>query len=99
MRVHKLLAFMNKIFEIKDISYDLRGLNILFQPKCSKLTYGKNIQVLWCTYLELASYYIKNSTTIENKLLLKAVLSIHNVYCFILSIKSSGKDPNVNYNV
>ncbi len=33
--------FTNKIFEVKDITYDLRDSNILCQPKFNKITYGK----------------------------------------------------------
>ncbi len=32
--------FMNEIFKIKDISYDLIDSNIIFQPIFSKITYG-----------------------------------------------------------
>ncbi len=35
------LNFMNKIFQVKDITYDLRDSNILCQPKFNKITYGK----------------------------------------------------------
>ncbi len=35
-------TFMNQMFEVKTISYDLRNLNVLFQPKWQKVTYGKN---------------------------------------------------------
>ena len=34
--------FMNKMFEVKDIPYDLRDSNILCQPKFNKIIYGKN---------------------------------------------------------
>ncbi len=47
--------FINEMFEIKDISYDLRNSIILFQPKLSNITHGNIFQVLWRTYLELAS--------------------------------------------
>ncbi len=32
---------MNEMFEIKDISYDLRDSHILFQPTCWNTTYVK----------------------------------------------------------
>ncbi len=35
-------TFMNQMFEVKPISYDLRNSNVLFQPKWQKVTYGKN---------------------------------------------------------
>ncbi len=34
--------FMNKMFQVKDITYDLRDSNILCQPKFNKIKYGKN---------------------------------------------------------
>ncbi len=59
--------------EIQNISYDLRDSNVLFQPKCSKITYGKQTfkyygALIW----NLLPNDISNSTTIDNfKLLLK----------------------------
>ncbi len=35
-------TFMNQMFEVKSISYDLRNYNVLFQPKWQKVIYGKN---------------------------------------------------------
>ncbi len=35
-------TFINQMFEVKTISYDLRHSNVLFQPKWQKVTYGKN---------------------------------------------------------
>jgi hypothetical protein len=35
-------SFMNEMFEMKNLTYDLRDSNILFQPKFKKITYGKN---------------------------------------------------------
>ncbi len=32
---------MNKMFQVKYITYDLRESNILCQPKFNKITYGK----------------------------------------------------------
>ncbi len=32
---------MNKMFQVKDITYDLRDSNSLCQPKFNKITYGK----------------------------------------------------------
>ncbi len=34
--------FIDKMFRVKDITYDLRDSNILCQPKFNKITYGKN---------------------------------------------------------
>ncbi len=34
--------FMNKIFQVKDITYELRNSNNLCQPKFNKITYDKN---------------------------------------------------------
>ena len=34
-------VFMKDMFEVKEISYDLRDRNILHQPKFQKITYGK----------------------------------------------------------
>ncbi len=46
-------TFMNQMFEVKTISYDLRNYNVLFQPKWQKVTYGKNnIKKLWNSYME-----------------------------------------------
>ncbi len=33
--------FMNKMFQLKDITYDLRDSNIWCQAKFNKITYGK----------------------------------------------------------
>ncbi len=33
--------FMNKLFQVKDITYDLRDSNILYQPRFNKITYDK----------------------------------------------------------
>ncbi len=33
--------FMNKMFQMKDITNDLRDSNILCQPKFNKITFGK----------------------------------------------------------
>ena len=35
-------SFMNEMFEMKNLTYDLRDSHILFQPKFKKITYGKN---------------------------------------------------------
>ncbi len=35
--------FMNKMFQVKDLTYDLWHSNTLYQPKFNKITYGKNI--------------------------------------------------------
>ncbi len=33
--------FMNKMFQVKDINYDLRDSSILCQPKCNRINYCK----------------------------------------------------------
>jgi hypothetical protein len=35
-------AFMNEMFEVKNVSYDLRDSKILCQPKFNNITYGKS---------------------------------------------------------
>ncbi len=38
---------MNKIFQVKDITYDLRDSNIVCQPKFNNITYGrKNLAIM-----------------------------------------------------
>ncbi len=52
--------FMNKMFQVKDITYHLRDSNILCQPKFNKITYGKNdFELLWKTHLELITQQYK----------------------------------------
>ncbi len=76
---------MNQMFEIKNISYDLRDSNILFQTNRSKITYGKNTFKYYGAHIwNLLPNDIKNSTTIDNfKLLLKSweanKMSMYNV--------------------
>ncbi len=43
--------FMNKMFQVKDITYDLRDSNILCQPKFNKITYGKKTFSYYGTYI------------------------------------------------
>ncbi len=74
--------FMNEMFEIKDISYDLRNSNILFQPKFSKITYVKIIKYYGAHIWKLLPNDIKNSTTIDNfKLFIKNLGSITPPFC------------------
>ncbi len=43
--------FINKMFQVKDITYDLRDSNILFQPKFNKITYEKNTFSYYGTHI------------------------------------------------
>ncbi len=45
------LTFMNQMFEVKTISYDLRNSNVLFQPKWQKVTYLKNTYKYYGTHI------------------------------------------------
>ncbi len=42
---------MNKMFQVKDITYDLRDSNILCQPKFNKITYGKTTFSYYGTHI------------------------------------------------
>jgi hypothetical protein len=42
---------MNEMFQVKYVSYDLRGSNILHQPKFNKITYGKNTFKYYSTHI------------------------------------------------
>ncbi len=44
-------AFMNKMFDVKDVSYGLRDSQILIQPKFKKITYGKNTFKYYGTHI------------------------------------------------
>ncbi len=61
MPQHYLCPFMNQMFEVKTISYDLRNANVLFQPKWQKVTYGKkHFQKLWNSYMEFIAQWNKD---------------------------------------
>ncbi len=66
--------FMNKMFEMKDITYDLRDSNILCQPKFNKITYGeKNFSYYGGHIWNSLHNKIKESTSLDNfKTMLKA---------------------------
>ncbi len=42
---------MNKMFQMKDITYDLRNSNISYQPKFNKITYGKETFSYYGTHI------------------------------------------------
>ncbi len=66
--------FMNKIFQVKDIIYDLRDSNMLCQPKVNKITYGKKTFSYYGTHIwNSLPNNIKESTSLDNfKTMLKA---------------------------
>ncbi len=43
--------FMNKMFQVKGISYDLRDSNILCQPKFKNISYGKKTFIYYGTHI------------------------------------------------
>ncbi len=65
---------MNKMFQEKDITYDLRDSNILCQPKFNKITFDKNTFSYYGTHIwNTLPYNIKESTSLDNfKTMLKA---------------------------
>ncbi len=67
-------TFMNQMFEVKIISYDLRNSNVLFQSKWQKVTYGKNTLENYETHIwNLLPNEIKTCTDIDKlKSLLKS---------------------------
>ncbi len=72
------------MFVIKDISYNLKDLEMLFQLNVSIITYGKQIKFNGTYIWDLLPTNIKNSTTINNfQLILKAwegrKMSMYNV--------------------
>ncbi len=66
--------FMNKMFQVKDITYDLRDSNSLCQPKFNKITYGKTTFSYYGTYIWISlPTDIKQCTSLDNfKTMLKA---------------------------
>ncbi len=65
---------MNKMFQVKDITYDLRDSNTLCQPKFNKITYGKKTFSYYGTHIwNSLPNNIKESTRLDNfKTMLKA---------------------------
>ncbi len=58
---------MNKMYQMKDITYDLRDSNILCQPKLNKITYGKSILAITeHTSQTCFQNNIKQCTTLDN---------------------------------
>ncbi len=56
--------FMNEIFEIKEIPYELRDTKVLVQPKFQKMTYGKNTFQYYGSHIwNLLPNNIKECTT------------------------------------
>ena len=66
--------FMNKMFQVKDITYDLRDSNILCQPKFNKITYGKKTFSYYGTHIwNSLPNNIKQCPSLDNfKTMLKA---------------------------
>ncbi len=62
------------MFQVKDITYNLRDSNILCQPKFNKITYGKKTFSYYGTHIwNSLPNNIKESTSIDNfKTMLKA---------------------------
>ncbi len=50
---------MNKMFEVKDITYDLRDPNIVCQLTFNKITYGTNTISYYGTRMELITQQYK----------------------------------------
>ncbi len=60
-------TFMNKMFQMKDITYDLRDSNILCQLKFNKITYGKKTFSYSGTHIwNSLPNNIKESTSLDN---------------------------------
>ncbi len=58
---------MNKMFQVKDITYDLRDSNILCQRKFNKITYGKKTFSYYRTHIwNSLPNNIKESTSLNN---------------------------------
>ncbi len=59
--------FMNKMFQVKDITYDLRDSNILCQPNFNKITYGKKSFSYYGTHIwNSLPINIKQCTSLDN---------------------------------
>ena len=58
---------MNEMFQLKDVSYDLRDGNVLCMPKFNKIKYGKNTFNYYGAHIwNLLSNDIKTCTSIEH---------------------------------
>ncbi len=58
---------MNKMFQVKDITYDLRDSNILCQRKFNNITYGKKTFSYYGTHIwNSLPNNIKESTSLNN---------------------------------
>ncbi len=66
--------FMNKMFQVNDITYDLRDSNILCQPKFNKKNYSKKTFSYYGTHIwNSLCNNIKQCTSLDNfKTMLKA---------------------------
>ncbi len=66
---------MNNMFQVKNITYDLRDSNILCQPKFNKIIYGKKTFSYYGTHIwNSLPNNIKESTSLDNfKTMLKAL--------------------------
>ena len=59
-------CFMNEMFDVKDIPYNLRDTNIVLQPKFDKITYGKNTFKYYGSHIwNLLPNDCKKTTNIE----------------------------------
>ncbi len=59
--------FMNKMLQVKDITYDLRDSNILCQPKFNKIMYGEKTFSYYGTHIwNSIPNNIKESTSLDN---------------------------------
>ncbi len=67
--------FINKMFQVKDITYDLRVSNSLCQRKFNKITYGKKTFSYYGTHIwNSLPNNIRESTGLDNfKSMLKAL--------------------------
>ncbi len=66
--------FMNKMLQVKGITYNLRDSNILVQPKFNKITYGKKTFSYYGKHIwNSLPNNIKQCTSLDNfKTMLKA---------------------------
>ncbi len=81
---------MNKMFQVKDITYDLRVSNIACQPKFNKITYGNKTFSYYGTHIwNSLPNNIKESTSLDNfktnvKSMGRSTMSMQYVLCFKL---------------
>ncbi len=86
--------FMNEMFQVKDITYDLRNSNILCQLNFSKITYGKQTFSYYGTHIwNSLPNNIRQCISLDNfKAMLKAwedtKCSICNVLNFLFIVNS-----------